>query len=126
MTKTAQSEDKVDDVAQQREAVRDSMFLLSRMRRLERDEEILARVRNLSAGGMMVETPAQLVRGDLIESDIRGIGLVRGRIAWVADGRVGVAFDSPVDPKAARTPIGRAATQAAVKSPAGIRRASFS
>lgn len=126
MTKTAKNGDKGGDVAQQREAVRDSMFLLARMRRLERDEEILARVRNLSAGGMMVETPAQLARGDLIESDLRGIGLVRGRIAWVADGRVGVAFDSPIDPKAARSPVGRAAAQAVVKSPAGIRRVSFS
>lgn len=126
MTKTAENGDKGGDVTQQREAVRDSMFLLARMRRLEREEEILARVRNLSAGGMMVETPAQLACGDRIESELRGIGLVRGRIAWVASGRVGVAFDSPIDPKAARTPIEQARAQAADKFPTGIRRVSYS
>ncbi len=121
------TDEKEQELAQQRGSVRDSMFLQARVRRLERDEEIVARVRNLSAGGMMMETPAQLVRGDRIESEVRGIGLVRGKVAWAAEGRVGVAFDSPIDPKAARVPIGRAA--AAVTPPktfGGIRRAAFS
>ncbi|WP_293857314.1 PilZ domain-containing protein [Sphingomonas sp. SCN 67-18] len=120
------TDEKEQELAQQRGSVRDSMFLQARVRRLERDEEIVARVRNLSAGGMMMETPAQLVRGDRIESEVRGIGLVRGKVAWASEGRVGVAFDSPIDPKAARVPIGRAAAVAPPKPFGGIRRAAFS
>ena len=83
---------------------RDSMFLMAAMRR-SGSAEVQVKVRNLSPGGMMAESPVNFSRGDLIETDLRGIGTVAGKIAWTAGGRVGVQFDSPIDPRLARKPV---------------------
>jgi len=83
---------------------RDSMFLLAVMRRQNRPE-VPVKVRNLSSGGLMAETPSGFLRGEPVEVELRGIGLVTGKVAWVASGKVGVSFDWPVDPKEARKPV---------------------
>jgi len=83
---------------------RDSMFLMAAMRR-PGSAEVQVKVRNLSSGGMMAESPVNFSRGDLIEADLRGIGTVTGKIAWTAGGRVGVQFDSMIDPRLARKPV---------------------
>jgi hypothetical protein len=41
-----------------------------------------------------------------VEVEVRGVGWVSGRIAWATDGRVGIAFDTPIDPLLARKPVG--------------------
>jgi hypothetical protein len=89
---------------QLRSARRDSMFLLSPLRR-PGGEDVIVKVRNLSAGGLMAESPVAFMRGDPIEVELRGIGLVTGTVAWTAAGRVGVAFDRTVDPSCARKPV---------------------
>ncbi|MEI9850698.1 MAG: hypothetical protein WDN24_07385 [Sphingomonas sp.] len=44
--------------------------------------------------------------GAPVEVEVRGVGWISGRIAWVAEGRVGVAFDHEIDPMLARKPVG--------------------
>jgi len=84
---------------------RDSMFLMAVVRRAG-SGDITVKVRNLSAGGMMAESPVNFSRCDVVEVELRGIGVVAGKVAWNAGGRVGVQFDSPIDPRLARKPIG--------------------
>ena len=83
---------------------RDSMFLMAQMRR-PGGPEVPIKVRNLSSGGMMAECPISFSRGEEVETELRGIGPVSGRVAWAAGGRLGVAFDQQIDPKLARKPV---------------------
>jgi len=83
---------------------RDSMFLMAAMRR-PGSADVQVKVRNLSSGGMMAESPVNFSRGDLVEAELRGIGIVTGKVAWTAGGRVGVQFDAPIDPRLARKPV---------------------
>lgn len=85
---------------------RDSLFLMADMRAEGLDGVHRIKVRNLSAGGMMGETALRLVRGLVVEVDIRNIGWVIGSIAWVQDSRFGVAFSDEIDPRLARAPVG--------------------
>ncbi len=85
-----------------RAAARDSLFLLATLSHAGDAASITARVRNLSAEGMMVETTEAFARGDRIEIELRGIGSLTGKVAWREDGRLGVAFDSRIDPMKAR------------------------
>lgn len=88
---------------------RDSLFLMAQLRRPGRPESVSVRVRNLSAGGMMAETPEPLDPDAPIEVEVRGLGWIPGRIAWHTEGRTGIAFDRPVDPQRARKPVGAGA-----------------
>lgn len=93
---------------------RDSMFLLATLRR-PNGPDIPIKVRNLSPGGMMAEVALSMARGEPIEAELRGIGPIGGHVAWVAGGRIGVAFDRPVDPRLARKPVGTAPQPQLVK-----------
>ena len=95
-----------DDFTGQRSGARDSLMLSANFRVADRGEEQV-RVRNLSPGGMMAEYPAPIDRNTIVHVEVRGVGWVSGRIAWAAEGRVGVAFDSDIDPKLARKPVGK-------------------
>jgi hypothetical protein len=87
----------------QRSAGRDSLMLFATLRISGRDDAtIRIRIRNLSPGGLMAVYGEAVSPGTVVEIEIRGIGWIGGRIAWAADGRIGVEFDRPVDPLAAR------------------------
>lgn len=88
-----------------RQVVRDSLFLMANMRVDGLDGEYRIKVRNLSAGGMMGEGPVRVVRGAIVEIDIRNVGWVEGSVAWVQENRFGVAFREDIDPKLARAPV---------------------
>ena len=90
-----------------READRDSLFLKANLRFVGGDDCGEVRIRNLSAGGLMAEAPVLAKRGDKVEMELRNIGRVSGYVAWVAQGRFGVAFDHPIDPKLARKTVGQ-------------------
>ncbi|MEM8919256.1 MAG: PilZ domain-containing protein [Pseudomonadota bacterium] len=90
-----------------REVDRDSLFLQARLKFVDGDDCGDVRVRNLSAGGLMAEAAVRAKRGDRIELELRNIGKVTGHVAWVAQGRFGVAFDHAIDPKLARKPVGQ-------------------
>lgn len=94
------------DAQHPRQEARDSLFLIAPFRlSARRDVETQVRVRNLSAGGLMAEIQDPIATGTPVELNVRGIGWVPGRVAWSAVGRIGVAFDHPIDPIMARKPV---------------------
>ncbi len=95
-----------DDGAHKRNQNRDSLFLVAQFRpSAQRDVVRQVRIRNLSAGGLMAEIADPIAQGAAVEFDVRGIGWVPGRVAWSVAGRIGVAFDHPIDPVLARKPV---------------------
>jgi len=93
------------DKAGVRGADRDKLLLKSPIRLLAVGVQIEARIRNLSAGGLMAEAPVRVANGDPVEVELRNIGWVPGKVAWSAEGRFGVAFDHPINPLIARNPV---------------------
>lgn len=104
-----------DDDAQDRNAARDSLFLMSELR--IGGVSTTVRVRNLSAGGLMAEYQQGLAEDAVVECELRGVGVVRGKVAWSAAGRIGIAFDRPIDPMLARKPVGTGAKPRMVVTP---------
>lgn len=90
-----------------RHIARDSLFLMADLRVDGLEGEHRIKVRNLSAGGMMGEGAVRVMRGAVVEVNIRNIGWVEGSIAWVQSNRFGVAFRDEIDPKVARAPVGQ-------------------
>ena len=60
------------------------------------------KVRNLSAGGMMAEGEAKVMRGSLVMVELRNVGWVEGSVAWKQDNRFGIAFVNEIDPSIVR------------------------
>lgn len=87
---------------------RDSLFLKAILRFGSSKVENEVRIRNLSSGGLMAEAPLRVARGERVEINLRSIGWITGHAAWVTEGRIGIAFDHPIDPKDARKPVGNA------------------
>lgn len=93
------------DVESQRRDERDSVLVLARLRPEDGSSEVItARVRNVSSGGLMAQAPEQYRPGLRIEIELEGIGLVKGVVAWSEAGRIGIAFDHPIDKSLARQP----------------------
>lgn len=104
-----------------RQEKRDSLFLSATVRVGDR-APFSTRVRNLSAGGMMIDAAAELAVGTTVTAEMRGIGMVEGKIAWFSPGRAGVAFDAEIDPRMARTQAGtKMEVPAFLKVPPGRR-----
>ncbi len=94
------------DADQNRHQNRDSLFLIAQFRESARRRVVSqVRVRNLSPGGLMADYSAPIAPGTAVEVDVRGIGWIPGRVAWCEAGRIGVAFDHPVEPSLARKPV---------------------
>lgn len=86
---------------------RDSLFLKATIKFPSSGEGGEVRIRNLSAGGLMAETSTRAVRGEKVEINLRTVGWIGGVVAWVAEGRIGIAFEHPIDPRAVRKPVGQ-------------------
>lgn len=97
-----------DTTSAKRGMDRDSLFLKAILRFGSSKVENEVRIRNLSAGGLMAEAPLRVTRGERVEINLRNIGWITGHVAWVTEGRIGIAFDHPIDPKDARKPVGAA------------------
>lgn len=94
------------DADHNRQQNRDSLFLIAQFRESAKRRVVSqVRVRNLSAGGLMADYTAPIASGTAVELDVRGIGWIPGRVAWSEAGRIGVAFDHPVEPSLARKPV---------------------
>jgi len=89
-------------VSDDRSGARDSLLVMADLR--VGDTTTSVRVRNLSAGGLMAEYQQGLEVGTEVAFDLRGVGMVRGRVAWSAAGRIGIAFERQIDPMLARKP----------------------
>jgi hypothetical protein len=85
-----------------RQVNRDSLFLLAQVRVDGQDAVYRVKVRNLSAGGMMAEGEAKVMRGSLVLVELRNIGWVEGSVAWKQDNRFGIAFVEEIDPVVVR------------------------
>lgn len=95
-----------DDVGEsQRSRARDSLFLMTQLTFVGEVAVRDVRVRNLSEGGLMVDCPVVREPGTAVTLNVRGIGVVSGKVAWCTEGRIGIALDRPIDPKKARKPI---------------------
>ena len=93
-----------------RQVNRDSLFLLAQVRVDGQDAVHRVKVRNLSAGGMMAEGEARVMRGALVQVELRNIGWVNGTVAWRQDNRFGIAFVDEIDPLVVRAPAAPAET----------------
>jgi hypothetical protein len=87
-----------------RQVNRDSLFLLAHLRVDGQPGVTRVKVRNLSAGGMMAEGDAKVVRGTLVAVELRNVGWVEGSVAWKQDNRFGIAFVDEIDPAEVRAP----------------------
>ena len=94
-----------------RQVNRDSLFLLAQVRVDGQDAVYRVKVRNLSAGGMMAEGEARVMRGSLVMVELRNIGWVEGSVAWKQDNRFGIAFVEEIDPVVVRAPAGSQAPE---------------
>lgn len=99
-----------DDRGPARGARRDSLFLLTVLSAPDGENLGSARVRNLSATGLMADCEKPFSVSDRVSMKLRGVGDVEGVIAWVAGDRIGVRFDKAIDPKLARRPVADPAT----------------
>lgn len=100
-----ESEQGMADRGPARSGPRDSLFLLTS---LKSDEGIplgRARVRNLSATGLMADCERRVPAGARILLELRGIGRISGNVVWARDDKIGVAFDQEIDPQLARRPV---------------------
>jgi PilZ domain len=93
----------VETKAQERQ--RESIFLGAQVTFDGASVPVSVRVRNISSGGMMIDSTAKHAKGKTVAATIKGIGDVTGRVAWATDTRIGIAFDEPVDPKQGRQSI---------------------
>jgi hypothetical protein len=89
-----------------RNVSRDSLFLFAELEFEGRADPVRVKVRNLSAGGMMAEAPISTGRGERLSIKLRNLDAVKGAVAWVQGDRFGVSFDTEIDPRVARAPVG--------------------
>jgi len=82
---------------EQRRAVREASILLADVQVAGDDTVCRVKVRNLSAEGMMGEGPVKVVPGSRITVNFDQSVEVKGAVAWVQQGRFGVAFDEEAD-----------------------------
>lgn len=85
-----------------REKSRDSMFLTTTVVFDGSPQEVTARVRNISSGGMMIDMAASRDEGLGLTAQLKNVGEVRGTVAWSTDTRMGIAFEHEIDPQLAR------------------------
>ena len=87
---------------------RHSMLLAGNIRRIDSDTWEKALCRNLSRNGMRANCEHSWSIGTHVVCELRGVGVVPGKIIWVHGKAVGIRFDGAIDPrlvwKAAREP----------------------
>lgn len=81
-----------------RRAARGSFLMKAVVRFPATGETGEVRVRNLSDGGMMADGAILAERGVDVEIELKKIGWVPGTVAWVEQGRFGIAFTVPIVP----------------------------
>ena len=105
---TTQPNPEQTDEAQDRTSERRNFFLSTTLTS-DVHGPSTARVRNLSAGGMMIEfaevPDPEFESGQRVVAELRNIGRVKGEIAWARGRRCGVKFDREIDPALARQPV---------------------
>lgn len=93
------------DETEQRQIVRDSLFVMVDVRLDGSSLEHRVKMRNLSSGGMMLEAGLRVTKGAIVFVNIRNLGWIEGSVAWIEESRFGVAFREEIDPILARSPV---------------------
>ncbi|MBA2934967.1 PilZ domain-containing protein [Sphingomonas sp. CGMCC 1.13654] len=75
-----------------------SVLLTGSIRKANAGNRMPIKIRNISSGGMMCECAYPPRVDDLVEIELPRLGHVAGHIRWGAKGRLGIAFDGPIDP----------------------------
>jgi hypothetical protein len=88
-----------------RQVGRDSLFLMADLRVEGQAGDHRVKVRNLSAHGMMAEGTVRVTSGLTVEVNLRSVGWVPGKVAWIQDNRFGIAFAAEIDPREVRAPL---------------------
>ncbi len=109
---------KMDDDELKRSAKRDSLFLLAELSALNGTPIAAIRVRNLSATGLMADCTAALAQNDRVTVALRGINPITATVTWVKGGRLGLEFETEIDPLAVRRTVGSSG-EAGGKRPGG-------
>ncbi|WP_343612301.1 PilZ domain-containing protein [Novosphingobium sp.] len=112
---------------ERRHSFRDSLLLGARC--LIHDQggeggvEITVKLRNISAQGVMAEAPRVPAKDARISIELRNLGWVEGRVAWVQDNRFGILFAAQIDPSRVRhAPVeAQAAPAPMTRRPLGVR-----
>ena len=87
----------------QRRDPRDSLLVLAHLRLEDGSGRVeTVRVRNVSSGGLMAQTSDAFRNGARVTVELEGIGSVGASVAWAEAGRIGIAFDHPIDKARAR------------------------
>lgn len=73
------------------------LALLPVARMVGEDSQTLARVRNVSAAGLMLETGASPAVGIRVRIEFNSHQQLPGEIAWIREGTCGVKFDRDID-----------------------------
>jgi PilZ domain len=94
--------DDTETSVETRDKSRESIFLGAVISLGNQRQSLNVRVRNISSGGMMIDLAGPQPKGLAVVAEMKGIGEIRGRIAWSTENRAGIAFDRTVDPKLAR------------------------
>ena len=88
----------------QRRDERDSLLVLARLKPEGVDAAETVRVRNVSSGGLMAQASDTYRPGLRVTVELENVGAVDGVVAWAEAGRIGIAFDHPIDKARARKP----------------------
>ena len=72
-----------------------TLFMVAKLK-VEGAGEGLCRVRNISSGGLMLESRMPLRPDSRVWIELRGMRTLSGTIVWARDGRAGIKFDEPV------------------------------
>lgn len=85
-----------------REKTRDSIFLTAIVVFDGTSNPQTVHVRNVSAGGMMIDVGVAREKGLGVTVALKNIGEIRGRVVWSTASRIGIAFDQEINPHLAR------------------------
>lgn len=91
--------------AKGRSSDRQSIFMQGYLQLAHMVAPQAVRIRNLSQGGMLAETPLPATVDECLTVYLPNIGPVTGRVAWTALNKFGVAFDNMVDPHQVRRKV---------------------
>lgn len=81
----------------ERRADRRHLAVLQIGKLILRDRQALCLVRNISAGGVMVQSTTPLRADDPIAIQLKASDAIPGRIAWVKELSAGISFNAPID-----------------------------
>mgnify|MGYP002778315777 CR=1 FL=1 len=100
------ADDAFDGGVSARGEARDSLFLMADVRAAGWPEAVRVKVRNLSAGGLLAESPHQVAVGTVLTVQLPNLSSLPARCVWSGENRFGIAFDHDIDPQAVRRKVG--------------------